>query len=93
MYLVFRVLHTSQMWQKRAPQSLRNNVCSSSGCFDPIALNERCLVAAMQDPDKFIEQADQEQQELRQKLEAATERIKTIEVLLALLLFQYLPQI
>lgn len=47
----------------------------------------------MQDPDKFIEQADQEQQELRQKLEAATERIKTIEVSLALLLSQYLPQI
>ncbi len=34
----------------------------------------------MQDPDKFIEQADQEQQELRRKLEDATERIKTIQV-------------
>ena len=36
--------------------------------------------APMQDPDKFIEQADQEQQQLRQKLEAATERVKTVEV-------------
>ncbi len=34
----------------------------------------------MQDPDKFIEQADQEQQELRRKLEDATERVKTIQV-------------
>lgn len=33
----------------------------------------------MQDPDKFIEQADQEQSELRQKLEAATERVKAVE--------------
>ena len=36
----------------------------------------------MQDPDKFIEQADQEQQELRRKLEDATERVKTIQVTL-----------
>ena len=34
----------------------------------------------MQDPDKFIEQASQEQQELRGKLEDATERVKTIQV-------------
>lgn len=36
----------------------------------------------MQDPDKFIEQAYQEQQELRRKLEDATERVKTIQVTL-----------
>ena len=39
-----------------------------------------------QDPDKFIEQADQEQSELRQKLEAATERVKAVEASHAALL-------
>ena len=34
---------------------------------------------ALQDPDKFIEQADQEQQELRRRLEGATQRVRTIQ--------------
>ena len=34
---------------------------------------------AVQDPDKFIEQADQEQQELRRRLEGATQRIRSIQ--------------
>ena len=34
---------------------------------------------AVQDPDKFIEQADQEQQGLRRRLEGATERVTSIQ--------------
>ena len=34
---------------------------------------------AVQDPDKFIEQADQEQQELRRRLEGATQRVRNIQ--------------
>ena len=40
----------------------------------------------MQDPDQFIEQADQEQSKLRQMLEAATERVKAVEASHAALL-------
>lgn len=34
---------------------------------------------AVQDPDKFIEQADQEQQELRRRLEGAAQRVRSIQ--------------
>ena len=34
---------------------------------------------AVQDPDKFMEQTDQEQQELRRRLEGATERVRSIQ--------------
>ena len=34
---------------------------------------------AVQDPDKFIEQADQEQQELRRRLEGASQRVRSIQ--------------
>ena len=39
---------------------------------------------AVQDPDQFIEQADQEQQELRRRLEGATERVRSIQACLLL---------
>ncbi len=56
-------------------------------CADHAAMaSHTCVPSHMQqaflcsqDPDKFIEQADQEQSQLRQKLEDATERVKAVE--------------
>ena len=46
---------------------------------------------AVQDPDKFIEQANQEQQELRRKLEGATQRVRSIQACALLLNLCHMP--